>query len=32
MDVRQTYLREMAARFFHGFETAQPFRERLVRF
>lgn len=32
MDVRQTYLREMAARFFRGFETAQPFRERLVRF
>ncbi|HXJ00105.1 MAG TPA: DUF1800 domain-containing protein [Micropepsaceae bacterium] len=29
---RQTYLREMAARFRVGFETAQPLRERLVRF
>ena len=32
MQARQTYLREMAARFLHGFETGQPFRERLVRF
>src|ERR1017187_1195795 len=32
MAARQTYLREMAARFRAGFETAQPLRERLVRF
>jgi uncharacterized protein (DUF1800 family) len=32
MQARQTYLREMAARFLHGFETEEPFRERLVRF
>jgi uncharacterized protein (DUF1800 family) len=32
MEARQTYLREMTARFIHGAETAQPFRERLVRF
>lgn len=32
MEARQTYLKEMAARFLHGFETEQPFRERLVRF
>ncbi len=32
MDARQTFLREMAARFVHGFETDEPFRERLVRF
>ena len=29
---RQTYLREMAARFLAGFETEAPLRERLVRF
>jgi uncharacterized protein (DUF1800 family) len=32
MKGRQTYLREMAARFRAGFETGQPLRERLVRF
>ena len=32
MQARQTYLREMAARFLHGFETGEPLRERLVRF
>jgi len=32
MQTRQLYLREMAARFLEGFETAQPFRERLVYF
>jgi uncharacterized protein (DUF1800 family) len=32
MQARQTYLREMAARFRAGFETTQPLRERLVRF
>ncbi len=32
METRQTFLKEMAARFLHGFETAQPFRERLVWF
>jgi uncharacterized protein (DUF1800 family) len=32
MQTRQTYLREMAARFRAGFETRQPLRERLVRF
>ena len=32
MEGRQTYLREMAARFREGFETNAPFRERLVRF
>jgi uncharacterized protein (DUF1800 family) len=32
MQARQTYLHEMSARFLHGFETDQPFRERLVRF
>jgi uncharacterized protein (DUF1800 family) len=32
MEARQSYLREMAARFRTGFETAQPLRERLVRF
>ena len=32
MEGRQTYLREMAARFREGFETQAPFRERLVRF
>ena len=32
MAARQTYLREMAARFRAGFQTAQPLRERLVRF
>jgi uncharacterized protein (DUF1800 family) len=32
MEGRQTYLREMAARFREGFETDAPFRERLVRF
>jgi uncharacterized protein (DUF1800 family) len=32
MEERQEYLREMAARFLHGFNTAQAFRERLVRF
>lgn len=31
-DTRQTFIREMAARFMHGFETGEPFRERLVRF
>src|SRR4051794_29920008 len=31
METRQIFLREMAARFLHGFETDQPFRERLVR-
>src|SRR6185312_7757190 len=30
MQARQTYLREMAARFLHGFETGEPLRERLV--
>jgi uncharacterized protein (DUF1800 family) len=29
---RQTYLREMAARFLVGFETQTPLHERLVRF
>ena len=29
---RQTYLREMAARFLVGFETSSPLHERLVRF
>jgi len=32
MEARKTYVRETAARFLHGAETAQPFRERLVRF
>ena len=32
MQARQTYLREMAARFLVGFETAAPLHERLVRF
>jgi len=32
MQARQTYLREMAARFLVGFETEAPLRERLVRF
>jgi uncharacterized protein (DUF1800 family) len=32
MAARQTYLREMAARFRAGFTTALPLRERLVRF
>ncbi len=32
MQARQTYLKEMAARFLNGFETDHPFRERLVRF
>jgi uncharacterized protein (DUF1800 family) len=32
MKSRQIYLREMAARFLQGAETAQPFRERLIRF
>src|SRR5579863_820001 len=29
MQARQTFLKEMAARFVHGFETGEPFRERL---
>jgi uncharacterized protein (DUF1800 family) len=32
MQARQTYLREMAARFCVGFETEAPLHERLVRF
>jgi len=32
METRQVFLKEMAARFLNGFETAQPFRERLVWF
>ena len=32
MQARQTYLREMAARFLVGFETKAPLHERLVRF
>ncbi len=32
MQARNTYLEEMAARYRVGFETAQPFRERLIRF
>jgi uncharacterized protein (DUF1800 family) len=32
MQARQTYLREMAARFLVGFETEAPLHERLVRF
>ena len=32
MEVRETFLKEMTARFAHGFETDEPFRERLVRF
>jgi len=32
MQARETFLKEMAARFAHGFETEEPFRERLVRF
>src|SRR5258708_28117886 len=32
MQARQTYLREMAARFLVGFETSSPLHERLVRF
>ena len=32
MQARQDYLREMSARFLNGFSTAQPLRERLVRF
>jgi uncharacterized protein (DUF1800 family) len=31
-NARQSYVREIAARFSHGVETSQPFRERLVRF
>jgi uncharacterized protein (DUF1800 family) len=32
METRQIFLKEMAVRFLQGFETAQPFRERLVWF
>jgi len=32
MQTRETFLKEMAARFANGFETDEPFRERLVRF
>jgi uncharacterized protein (DUF1800 family) len=32
METRQTFLNEMAVRFTEGFETNEPFRERLVRF
>src|SRR5712691_4429820 len=32
MQARQTYLREMAARFLVGFETEAPLHERLLRF
>jgi uncharacterized protein (DUF1800 family) len=32
METRALFLKEMAARFLNGFETAQPFRERLVWF
>jgi uncharacterized protein (DUF1800 family) len=32
METRQIFMKEMAARFLQGFETTQPFRERLVWF